>query len=59
MYFLMKLLCQEREVTYLLTSLFQNIEEFGAKEYFTDYRTSNTIHDFRDSVSILKIHVCF
>ena len=31
----------------------------GAKNYFTDNRTANTIHGFRDSVPILKIHGCY
>ena len=33
---------------YISASLIRNIEEFGAKNYFTDHRTANTIHDFRD-----------
>ena len=34
------------------TSLIQNIEEFGAKNCFTDHRTANTVHGLRDSVPI-------
>ena len=37
-------------------SVVRNIEKFGAKNYFTDQRTANTIHGFRDSVPVLKIH---
>ena len=40
-------------------SVIQNIGKFGAKNYFTDHRTANTIHIFRDSVSIIKIQGCF
>ena len=40
-------------------SLIQNIGEFGAKSYFTDYQTANTIHSFRDSFLVLKIHGCY
>ena len=37
-------------------SVIRNIGEFGAKNYFTDQRTANTIHGFKDSVPVLKIH---
>ena len=40
-------------------SLIRNIGEFGAKNYFTDHRTPNTIHGFRDSFEVLKIHGCY
>ena len=40
-------------------SLILNIRKFGAKEYFTDYRTAITIHGFRDSVPVLKIQGCY
>ena len=40
-------------------SLIQNIREFRAKNYFTDHLTANTIHDFRESVPVLKIHGCY
>ena len=40
-------------------SVIRNIEEFGAKNYFTDHQTANTIHDVRDSVPVLKIHDCY
>ena len=40
-------------------SIIQNIVEFGAKNYFTDHRAANTIHGFRDSVPVLKIHGCY
>ena len=36
--------------------LIWNIGEFGAKNYFTDHQTANTIHTFRDSFPVLKIH---
>ena len=31
----------------------RNIGEFAAKNYFTDYRATNTTHGFRDSVPVL------
>ena len=37
----------------------RNIEKFGAKNYFTDLRTTNTIYRFRDSVPVLEIHDCY
>ena len=37
-------------------SVIRNIGKFGAKNYFTDHRIANTIHGFRDSVPVLKIH---
>ena len=40
-------------------SLVQNIGEFGAKSYFTDHRTANTINRFRYSFPVLKIHGCY
>ena len=36
-----------------------NIEEFGAKSYFTDHETANTIYRFRNSVPVLKIYDCY
>ena len=35
-------------------SVIRNIVEFGAKSYFTDHWTANTIHGFRDLVPALK-----
>ena len=40
-------------------SLIQNIREFGAKNYFIDHQTANTIHSFRDSVLFLKKQGCY
>ena len=40
-------------------SLIRNIGKFGAKNYFTDHRTANTIHGFRDSVPVLKMQGCY
>ena len=40
-------------------SLIRNIEEFGAKSYFTDHRTAKAIHGFRYSFPVLKIHGCY
>ena len=40
-------------------SLIRNIEEFGAKNYFTDHRTANTMTGFRDSFPVLKVHGCY
>ena len=40
-------------------SFIGNIGEFGAKNYFTDHRTANTIHGFRDSFLVLKILGCY
>ena len=40
-------------------SVIRNIGKFGAKNYFTDHRTANTIYGFRDSVPVLKIHDCY
>ena len=40
-------------------SLLRNIEEFGAKKYFTDHRTTSTIHVFKDLVPVLKILGCY
>ena len=40
-------------------SLIRNIGEFRAKKYFTDHWTANTIHGFRDSFPVLKIHACY
>ena len=37
----------------------RNIGKFGAKNYFTDHRTANTIQGFTDSVPVLKIHDCY
>ena len=37
-------------------SLMRNIEKFGAKNYFTDHWTANTIYGFIDSVPVSKIH---
>ena len=37
-------------------SVIQNVGKFGAKNYFTDQQTANTIHGFRDSVPVFKIH---
>ena len=39
-------------------SVIWNIREFGAKNYFTDHQTYNTIHGFRDSVLVLKLYNC-
>ena len=39
--------------------LIWNIGEFGAKSYFTHHWTANSIHDFRDSIPVLKIHSCY
>ena len=33
------------------SSVIRNIGKFGAKNYFTDHRTANTIYSFRDLVS--------
>ena len=41
------------------TVLIRNIGKFGAKSYFTDHRTANTIHGFGGSVPVLKIHGCY
>lgn len=38
-----------------LDETFRNIGEFGVKTYFTDHRTANTTHSFRDSVPVPKI----
>ena len=40
-------------------SVIRNIGKFGAKNYFTDHKTANTIYGLMDSVSVLKIHDCF
>ena len=40
-------------------SVIRNIEKFGAKNYFTDHRTTNTMYPLRDSFPILKIHDCY
>ena len=40
-------------------SVIRNIGEFGAKNYFTDHQTANTIHCFRHSVPVLKIYDCY
>ena len=40
-------------------SVIRNIGKFGAKNYFTDHRTANTIYHFSDSVPVLKIHDCY
>ena len=40
-------------------SVIRNIGEFGAKNYFRDQGTANTIHGFRDSIPVLKIHGCY
>ena len=37
-------------------NLIRNIGEFGAKNYFTDHRTTNAIHGFSDSFQVFKIH---
>ena len=34
-------------------SLIRNIGELGAKNYFTDHRTANTMSGFGDSVPVL------
>ena len=39
--------------------LLWNIGEFGAKEYFADHHTSNTIHGFRDTALVCKMHDCY
>ena len=36
--------------------LLRNISEFNTKMCFTNHHTPNTIHGFRDSVPVLKIH---
>ena len=33
--------------------------QFRAKNCFTDHRTANTIHGFRDSVPALEIYDCY
>ena len=35
-------------------SIIRNMGAFGAKNYFADNQTANTIHCFRDSVTVLK-----
>ena len=40
-------------------SIIPNIREFGAKNYFTDQQTANTIHNFRDSVPVLNMYHCY
>ena len=40
------------------SSVIRNIEEFGARNYFTDLRIANTIHDFRNSIPVLKTYDC-
>ena len=42
-----------------LCQCYRNIDKFGAKNYFTDHRTANTMYPFRDSFPILKIHDCY
>ena len=49
--------CSSSPSTRVSDSLIQNIEDFGAKNYFTDYRTANKIHGLINSVLVLKIHV--
>ena len=40
-------------------TLIRNIGVFGAKSYFTDHGTANTIHGFRGSFPVLKKHGCY
>ena len=40
-------------------SVIRNIGKFGAKNYFTDHRTANRIHDLRYSVPVFKMHSCY
>ena len=40
-------------------SVIRNFGKFGAKNYFTGHQAANTIHGFRDSVTVLKIHGCY
>ena len=42
-----------------LCQCYRNIDKFGAKNYFTDHRTANTMYPFRDLFPILKIHDCY
>ena len=40
-------------------SVIRNIGKFGAKNYFTDHGTANTIDPFRHSFPVLKKHGCY
>ena len=40
-------------------SVIRNIGKFGAKNYFTDHRTANTIYGFRDSLPVFKMDDCY
>ena len=40
-------------------SVIRNFGKFGAKNYFTGHQAANTIHGFRDSVTVLKIYGCY
>ena len=40
-------------------SVIRKIGGFGAKNFFTDDQTADIIHDFGDSVPVLKIHGCY
>ena len=37
-------------------SVIRNVRKFGAKNYFTDHQTANTIDGFKDSVPVLKTY---
>ena len=52
-------LCSSSPSSCDFASVIPNIGKFGAKNYFTDHRTANTIYGFRDSVPVLKIHDCY
>ena len=40
-------------------SFLHPLREFGAKKYFKDHHTPNTIHGFGDSVLVCKMHDCY
>ena len=50
-------LCSSSSCFY--ASLIRTIQEFGAKNYFTDHETANTMHGFIDLFMVLKIHDCY
>ena len=49
-------LCSSSPSSCFSAMLIRSIGEFGAKNYFTDHRTANAMHSFRDSVPLLKMH---
>ena len=51
-------LCSSSSSSCFSAKVIRNIEEFGAKNYFTDHRTANTIQSFRDSFLVFKICDC-